>query len=135
MRDLHRLRPQQVWLRFYRFFAAAAIKAIDWLFQPPDRKDFIMGHVVINSGAVANEEVAISTEAADAVRLKFNPSGMHDVDVLKSLAAAFYSECAQRKQWAKDEGDTRVEEDMDYAMTCIRTASMFAVAAATANMP
>jgi hypothetical protein len=88
-----------------------------------------MGHVVLNTGACNGEQVAISNEAAEAVRFTFNPSGLNSVNRLKSLSAAFIAEC-QAQQAAKGEAG----REFAVAITNMQTASMWAVLAATKGL-
>jgi hypothetical protein len=88
-----------------------------------------MGHIVLNSGACDGVEVPISLSAADKVRMKFNPSGLERVDRLKSIAAAFISECEE--MLADDDCDGR---EAAIAITEMQGASMFAVASATSGL-
>lgn len=91
-----------------------------------------MGHVIVNTGPVQGKEVPVSTEAMDLVRLSFNPSSMERVAVLKSLAAAFISECEAIK--AEAAGGGKGGREASIAITEAQGACMFAVAAATANL-
>ena len=88
-----------------------------------------MGHVVVNTGPVMGEEVHVSNSAMKLVRLGFNPSQREDVAILKSLAAAFISACEE----VRDRGGDGAREAA-LAITQAQTASMFAVAAATADL-
>ncbi len=88
-----------------------------------------MGHIVLNSGACNGVEVPISMDAAEKVRLKFNPSGLDRVDRLKSIAAAFISECEDMMTAADCDG-----REAAIAITQMQGTSMFAVAAATAGL-
>lgn len=88
-----------------------------------------MGHVVLNTGACNGVEIPITMEAAQVVRFTFNPSGLDNVNRLKSLSAAFIAEI-QRQQAAKPEAGREFAE----AITKAQTASMFAVAAATQGL-
>lgn len=92
-----------------------------------------MGHVIINTGAANGATTAVSTTAMDTVRLGFNPSKMERVDRIKSLAAAFISECEELREEAKDAGGQGGRE-ASIAITEAQGACMFAVAAATANL-
>lgn len=88
-----------------------------------------MGHVIVNTGAAQGVEVPVSTSAMDTVRLGFNPSKLPRVDVIKSITAALISECER----LRDEGGKGARE-ASIAITQAQTASMFAVAAATADL-
>ena len=85
-----------------------------------------MGHVVLNTGACQDVEIPISQEAAEAVRFNFNPSGLPDVNRLKSLSAAFISECEQQKA-----ANPLAGRELQTAITNMQTASMWAVLGAT----
>lgn len=80
-------------------------------------------HVIINNGALTGVQIDISQEAAEAVRMGFNPSTRPDVDKLKALGAAFISLCDQI-------GKSR---ELSVAKTEAETAVMWAVKAATAG--
>ena len=80
-------------------------------------------HVIINTGAISGAQVDITNEAADAVRMGFNPSASPSVDKLKALGAAFISLCDQL-------GKSR---EFSVAKTEAETAVMWAVKAATAG--
>ena len=86
-------------------------------------------HVKINTAALVDHEAAIHDSAAKAVRMGFNPSTLPRVDAIKALAAALISQC----QEMQDNGEGNAREAA-IAMTQIQGASMFAVAAATANL-
>lgn len=88
-----------------------------------------MGHVILNTGAAMGKEVAVTTSAMDLVRLGFNPSKLEQVDRIKSIAAALISEC----EALRDAGGKGAREAA-IAITETQTASMFAVAAATADL-
>lgn len=88
-----------------------------------------MGHIIVNTGPVMGEEVAVSDTAAATVRMKSNVSGLRDVDVLKSIAAAFITECER----IRDAGGPGAR-DAAIAITKMQGASMFGVAAATAHL-
>lgn len=86
--------------------------------------------VVVKTGALPEgRSVAIRTDAADLVRMGFNPSGRPQVDALKALAAALISEM---KNIADDRSHPGAREAA-IAITQLQGASMFAVAAATAG--
>lgn len=93
-----------------------------------------MGHVILNTGAVLGRQVSVSHSAAETVRMKFNPSGLEEVDALKSLAAAFLSECEAQTLKAAEAGDTNACREFAVAKTHMQTACMFAVAAATSRL-
>ena len=86
-------------------------------------------HVKIHTAALPEEEVSISNTAAELVRMGFNPSKLPPVDRLKSLAAAFISECEAIRD-ARGKG----AREAAIAITEMQGASMFAVAAATAEL-
>lgn len=92
-----------------------------------------MGHVIVNTGAVMGAEVAVNTTAMDTVRLSFNPSKLERVDRIKSLAAAFISECENLRDEASESGSAGGRE-ASVAITEAQSACMFAVASATANL-
>jgi hypothetical protein len=50
-------------------------------------------NVIINTANLNSVTVPISDAGAEAVRMKFNPSALPQVERLKALAAAFISEC------------------------------------------
>jgi len=86
-------------------------------------------HVKIHTAAVVDGETPISNEAAELVRMGFNPSSLPQVDRIKALAAALVSECETiRKAQGKGAREAAI------AITQIQGASMFAVAAATAEL-
>ncbi|WP_226783176.1 DUF7681 family protein [Oceaniglobus trochenteri] len=86
-------------------------------------------HLKIHTAALPDEEVTISSSAAELVRMGFNPSKMPKVDRLKALAAAFVSECEVIRD-ARGAGG----REAAIAITEMQGASMFAVAAATADL-
>lgn len=86
-------------------------------------------HVKIHTAAIPEGMTAISSTAAKTVRMGFNPSSIQRVDRLKAIAAAFVSECeAMRDERGEGAREAAV------AITHMQTASMFAVAAATAHL-
>lgn len=86
-------------------------------------------HINIHTAALPDEEVTINNSAAELVRMGFNPSKLPPVDRLKALAAAFISECEVIRD-ARGKG----AREAAIAITEIQGASMFAVAAATADL-
>ena len=86
-------------------------------------------HVIINTAALNLEEVPISDNAAQLVRMGFNPSTLKPVDRIKALAAALVSECEAIKA-EKPAG----AHEAAIAITDLQKASMMAVAAATAGL-
>jgi hypothetical protein len=92
-----------------------------------------MGHVIINTGAVMGAEVAVNSSAMSTVRLGFNPSGLEQVDRIKSLAAALISECENLRDEA-NAAKTAGAREASIAITEAQTACMYAVASATANL-
>lgn len=96
-------------------------------------------HVVIH--ALEAHVVDVSAEAKQAVRLTFNPSANKRVERLKSLAAAFISECdaissefhANRKNQEDAERAAEAGRALAVAKTNMQTASMWAVLGATTN--
>lgn len=89
-----------------------------------------MGHVVLNTGACNGVEIAVTDEAASAVGLKFNPSGLDTVNRLKSLAAAFVAECKRQQAFPEAAG----KREFAVAITDMEAASMWAVKAATKGL-
>ena len=95
-----------------------------------------MGHVVLNTGGnIHGQHVNISSEAAEAVRFSFNPSGNEDVAKLKSLSAAFISLCNELslKSGASPEF-AGAGREFSVAKTNMQTASMWAVLGATKGL-
>lgn len=92
-----------------------------------------MGHVIVNTGAVMGAEVAVNSSAMETVRLGFNPSKLERVDRIKSLAAAFISECENLRDEVRGTGGAGGRE-ASVAITEAQSACMFAVASATANL-
>lgn len=86
-------------------------------------------HVKIHTAAIPDGETHISDEAAALVRMGFNPSRLEPVDRIKALAAALVSECEAIRD-ARGAG----AREAAIAITQIQGASMFAVAAATADL-
>jgi hypothetical protein len=88
----------------------------------------------------ASGNIGLTESAAKRARLTFNPSGNERVLRLKTLAAAFYTECeaviAEAKAKSEDGGsvgsDAVAAREASTAMTNMQTAAMFAVSAATA---
>jgi len=74
-------------------------------------------------------ETPISNSAADIVGMGFNPSSLPKVDAIKGLAAALISE----RLTLRDEGGKGARE-ASIAITKLQEASMFGVAAATADL-
>lgn len=100
-------------------------------------------HVTIHTAAVPSATVAISNEAAQHVRMGFNPSALPNVDELKALAAAYISKCDQVAA-EFSAANTTVEglqamaeagRALAVAKTHMQTASMWAVLGATTNAP
>lgn len=86
-------------------------------------------HVTIHTAALGRAETHITNSAAELVRMGFNPSTLPRVDRLKSLAAALASEL----EAIRDEGG-RGAREASIALTELQKASMFGVAAATADL-
>jgi hypothetical protein len=86
-------------------------------------------HVKIHTGAVPDGETTITQSAAQIVRMGFNPSKLERVDRIKALAAALVSECEAIQNGVKPGG-----REAAIAITQIQGATMFAVAAATAEL-
>lgn len=83
-------------------------------------------HVTIHTAALPDETAQITNSAADIVRMGFNPSSLPQVDAIKALAAALISACEGLKAGPG-------AREAAIAITHAQTASMFAVAAATAR--
>ena len=89
-----------------------------------------MGHVVLNTGGnIHGHEVHISSEAVEAIRFSFNPSGNEDVAKLKSLSAAFISQVDEIMKAKPEAG-----RELAVAKTHMQTASMWAVLGATKGL-
>lgn len=86
-------------------------------------------HVKIHTAAVPDGQANITPTAAKLVRMGFNPSRLEPVDRIKALAAALVSECE-----AIHEAGGSGAREASIAITEIQGASMFAVAAATADL-
>lgn len=87
-------------------------------------------HVTINTANVVNCDISITSEAAEAVRMSFNPSTRPDVDQLKALAAAFISKCDQVLASTRPDA----ARELATAKTHMQTASMWAVLGATKGL-
>lgn len=88
-------------------------------------------HTNLITGALPDgHETGITTTSADTVRMGFNTSKLPAVDAIKGLAAALISELEQ----VRDQGGKGAREAA-HAITLVQTASMFGVAAATAELP
>lgn len=85
-----------------------------------------MGHVILNTGACNGEVVNITSDAAEAVRFTFNPSGLNTVNRIKSLSSALISECM-----AQQKDNPNAAREFAVAITNMQTASMWAVLGAT----
>ncbi|MEO1606750.1 MAG: hypothetical protein AAFU34_15640 [Pseudomonadota bacterium] len=90
-------------------------------------------HVKINTAALTDHEVAINDSAARTVRMGFNPSEMPRIDEVKALAAALISACEDIRD-DSNMGGVSGGREAALAITHVQTASMFAVAAATAHL-
>lgn len=88
-----------------------------------------MGHVTIKTGALPGVDQHISDEAAARVRMGFNPSAKPDVDRIKALIASAMTVC----EGIRDANGPGAREAA-VAITQLQGASMFAVAAATADL-
>jgi hypothetical protein len=86
-------------------------------------------HIKIHTGAVPDGTTPILPESAQLVRMGFNPSKIEAVDRIKALAAALVSECEIIRK-----GGGAGAREAAVAITQIQGASMFAVAAATAEL-
>ena len=84
-------------------------------------------HVTIHTGALQDKVASISNEAAETVRMGFNPSALPAVDELKALAAAFITAC-DNVVLASPSNSARFAA---VAKTNMETAVMWAVKAAT----
>jgi hypothetical protein len=89
----------------------------------------IMTLAICGSIPHASGTIELSAEAAEAVRMGFNPSALDDVNRLKTLAAAFITEC-DRIATAKPEAG----RELAVAKTNMQTASMWAVLGATKGL-
>lgn len=92
------------------------------------KKDTDM-HINIHTAAIPDGETHITNTAAELVRMGFNPSRLPPVDRIKAIAAAFISECEAIRD-ARGKG----AREAAIAITEMQGASMFAVAAATADL-
>lgn len=79
----------------------------------------------------ASGNVEISETAAKRARMTFNPSGNERVNRLKTLAAAFYSECEAVRA---NTTSAVAWDEAAVAMNHIQAGAMFAVSAATATV-
>ena len=86
-------------------------------------------HVRIHTGALPDDECAITDEAASQVRMSFNPSTLAEVDRLKALAAAFISECDRLSA-----ANPAAGRELAVAKTNMQQASMWGVAGATQHL-
>lgn len=92
----------------------------------------IARHVSLHTPAMAdliNPDVILTDSAIEAVRLSFNPSKLPEVDKLKTLAAAFLSQCETVATQHPDAG-----RELAVAKTHMQTASMWAVLGATKGL-
>lgn len=72
-----------------------------------------------------DETVTVSPAAEEAIRVKFNPSGRIDVEVLNALAAALWTKCDS------DPYPSTPGREFAIARTEVETAAMWAVKGAT----
>ena len=86
-------------------------------------------HINIHTAAIPDGKTPITNTAAELVRMVSIPSVCPPVDRLKALAAAFISECEAIRD-ARGKG----AREAAIAITEMQGASMFAVAAATADL-
>jgi hypothetical protein len=86
-------------------------------------------HVKIYTAALNEAETPITNTAAKTVRMGVDAGTLPQVDRIKALAAALISECES----IRDSGKPGAREAA-IAITETQTASMFAVAAATAEL-
>jgi len=75
-------------------------------------------------------DTPISDSAADAVRLKFNPSDLTDVSVLKHCTASLIS----MMEVIRDRNDKFAAREAAIAITNLQTTSMWCVLAATKGL-
>ena len=126
---------QSTWASFATLFGFQDWNLAIPPFRLPERQRVIQQkdtdmHIKIFTGALPDgAETPITNTAADLVRMGFNPSQMPQVDRLKALAAAFVSECEAMRD-ARGKG----AREAAIAITEMQGASMFAVAAATADL-
>lgn len=84
-------------------------------------------HVKYTDGETGfDATVGGSDSAMEAVRFSFNPSGIHHVNVLKALAAAFLSKCDEVAV-----ANPAAAREIAVAKTNMQTASMWSVLGAT----
>ena len=74
----------------------------------------------------ASATISITDEGAEAVRYKFNPSALAEVERIKTLTAALVTELHAQQVARPDAG-----REYAVAITNVQTASMWAVLAAT----
>lgn len=102
-------------------------------------------HVIINTAGLDEAVQPITNEAAELVRLSFNPSEVEPVERLKALAAAFVAACDAVEAGVDGQGIAPTEAYMQtagmyavvdgeitLAKTYMQTASALAVAVAAA---
>jgi hypothetical protein len=73
--------------------------------------------------------ISFSDKAKEAIRHKFNPSGLANVNDLKALAAAFITVCDRIAAEKPEAG-----RELAVAVTNMQTASMWAVLGATKGL-
>lgn len=83
-----------------------------------------MTKVMITFEDGTTHDIMLSDTAINAVRFKFNPSGLATVNILKALAAAFLTECEEQTTPASG-------RSFACAKTNAEQASMWAVHGAT----
>lgn len=82
-------------------------------------------------GTVAKTaNLVISATAADAIRLKFNPSDLSDVAELKALTGAVIT----KMEGIRDRDGGKAGREAAVAITNLQTASMWCVLAATKGL-
>jgi hypothetical protein len=86
-------------------------------------------HIVIRTAALPEHTIPITNDAATLVRMGFNPSQRPRVEAVKALAAALISHL---QPLADVRGPGSREAAI--AITHLQTASMFGVAAETADL-
>lgn len=74
-------------------------------------------------------EITLSLRALESVRASFNPSALESVTLLKTAAAAFLTVLE-----AVEGGDPYAGDDIHEARMLVRSASMWAVLAATRRL-
>lgn len=86
-------------------------------------------NIVIDASSNLVKQVMPNDAAKEAVRLKFNPSGLESVECLKILAASFLTLCDEIAAAKPEAG-----RELAVAKTNMETASMWAVRGATKGL-